>query len=152
MDVPTHRILAMDIGDTFVGLAMTTGVGDAVEPLFTLRRTKLKEDAKNIARLLRKHQVAELVAGLPRNMDGTEGKQALAARAFGDAVAAASGMQVVYFDERLTTQEAHQRLNQSGYGTGNRKLVLDQVAAIVLLESYLAERSYLEARLRPPVV
>lgn len=146
------RTLAIDIGDTFVGLAMTDRLGVTIEPLFTLRRTRLKDDAKNIARLVRKHEITEIVAGLPLNMDGTEGKRALASREFADAVAQAAGIAVVYFDERLTTREAHERLNQAGYGTQNRKEVLDQVAAVVLLESYLAEKVYRAARETPPVV
>lgn len=144
------RILAMDIGDSFVGLAMTSGLAGLVEPLFTLRRTRLKDDAKNLARLVRKHRATTVIAGLPRNMDGSEGPQAQVAREFVAAVEQALGFSIVLVDERLTTREAHERLNQSGYGTRDRKQVLDQVAAVILLESYLAEMQYRAARNTPP--
>lgn len=143
----THpRILAVDIGDKFVGLAMTDGLGITVQPLFTLRRGKLKDDAKSIARTVKKHGIEEIVAGLPLHMEGQEGKQAVVAREFAEAVAQVTGLGVHFFDERLTTREAHHRLNEAEYGTKDRKKVLDQVAAVVLLESYLAERAYREAR------
>jgi len=140
------RLLGLDVGDKFVGVAMTDGLGVMVQPVLTMRRGRLKDDVKSVARLVRRFEIAEIVVGLPLHLSGEVGKQALRATEFADAVREGVGVPVVLFDERLTTREAHTRLDAAGFGTKDRKSVLDQVAAVILLESYLAEKVYREAR------
>ena len=139
-------MLGLDVGEKFVGVAMTDGVGVLVLPVLTMRRGRLKDDVKSVARLVRRFEIVQIVVGLPLHLSGEAGRQALLVMEFADAVREGVGVPVVMFDERLTTREAHTRLDAAGFGTKGRKVVLDQVAAVILLESYLAEQGYREAR------
>jgi putative Holliday junction resolvase len=89
-----------------------------------------------VARLARVEGASRVVLGLPRNMDGSEGAQAAAARRFGDALAAA-GLEVVYVDERLSTWQARSDLETTGRATTRRSGEVDSAAAAVILQDYL---------------
>src|SRR6185437_13475894 len=105
-------ILALDVGDKRIGLAITDPLGLTAQPLFTLHRTTLRADLKAIARFIRQHNVTTLVVGNPLHADGTRSTQAAKAQAF------AKSLQVEHptlthhlLDERLTTREAHELLD-----------------------------------------
>ena len=143
------RILALDVGERRIGLAISDELGYTAQPLFTLHRTRLREDLKSIARVLRKHaRVEEIVVGNPLYMSGDVSPQALRAQAFADAVRAEFALPVVMWDERLTTTEAHRHLDAMGHsrapGAGGvaRKNIIDQVAAVLILEAYLEARRH----------
>jgi len=144
------RILALDVGDKRIGLAITDPLGLTAQPLFTLHRTTLRADLKAIARFLRQHQVTTVVVGNPLHADGTPSAQAAKAQAFAAALEREHpGLEHHLLDERLTTREAHELLDAAGRaprsgGAGSRvsrKELIDQVAATLLLESFLARRS-----------
>ena len=149
--MPHTRTLALDIGDRRIGLAITDPLGLTAQPLFTLHRTTLRADLKAIARFIRQHKVEALVVGNPLHADGTPSPQAAKAQAFARALKEAHPSLVHHFlDERLTTHDAHALLNLSGHtppsadrSTGrstrlDRKDIIDQVAATLLLESFLS--------------
>lgn len=140
-----ERILALDVGDRRIGLAITDALGLTAQPLFTLHRTTLRADLKAIARFIRQHGVTTVVVGNPLNADGTQSKQAAKAQAFAKALAAEHpGVRHHLLDERLTTREAHELLDAAGRGAGgaasriSRKERIDQVAATLLLEAFLS--------------
>ena len=144
------RILALDVGDRRIGLAITDPLGLTAQPLFTVHRTTLRADLKAIARFIRQHNVATLVVGNPLHADGTESKQAAKAQAFARALAAEHpALEHHLLDERLTTREAHELLDAAGRAPRSagpasrisRKKLIDQVAATLLLESFLAQRA-----------
>ncbi|HSU19491.1 MAG TPA: Holliday junction resolvase RuvX [Acidobacteriaceae bacterium] len=144
------RILALDVGDRRIGLAITDPLGLTAQPLFTVHRSTLNADLKAIARFIRKHEVAEVVVGNPLHADGTPSPQAAKAQAFAKALAAGHpDLQHHLLDERLTTREAHELLDAAGrapHSPGpasrlDRKEIIDQVAATLLLESFLAQRN-----------
>lgn len=144
------RILALDVGDRRIGLAITDPLGLTAQPLFTVHRSTLKADLKAIARFIRKHEVAEVVVGNPLHADGTPSPQAAKAQTFARALAAAHpDLQHHLLDERLTTREAHELLDGAGRvprSAGpasrlDRKEIIDQVAAALLLEAFLARRN-----------
>lgn len=148
MDSP--RILALDVGDKRIGLAITDPLGLTAQPLFTLHRTTLRADLKAIARFIRQHNVAMLVVGNPLHADGTPSSQAAKAQAFAKALEAEHPTLTHHLlDERLTTREAHELLDLAGKAPGSagpasrisRKERIDQVAATLLLESFLARLS-----------
>ena len=91
-----------------------------------------------IQRLIAEHGVQLLVLGYPRNMDGTEGPRAKKCAAFGALLRQATGLEVILWDERRTTIEAHQILNEGNYHGKKRKNTVDAVAASLILEGYLA--------------
>ena len=134
------RILGLDIGDRRVGVALSDAFGMTAQPLLTLVRKNLRQDVKNLARLVRRHAVAEIVAGNPLYMSGDQSPQAAKAQAFAEAVREESGLTVHLWDERLSTTEAHRHLSDLGHAARGRKRIIDQVAAVLILQSFLDRR------------
>ena len=146
----SQRILALDVGDKRIGLAITDPLGLTAQPLFTLHRTTVRADLKAIARFIRQHHVTALVVGNPLHADGMPGAQAAKAQAFAKALEAEHPALTHHLlDERLTTREAHELLDLAGRSPRSagqasrvsRKELIDQVAAMLLLESFLAQKS-----------
>src|SRR5581483_7347747 len=152
-----ERILALDVGDKRIGLAITDALGITAQPLFTLRRATLRADLRAIARFIRQREVGIVVVGNPLNADGTESRQAAKAQAFAKALEAEHPeLEHHLLDERLTTREAHELLDAAGRAPrlagpasrGSRKEmrvsrteIIDQVAATLLLEAFLSLRA-----------
>ena len=95
---------------------------------------------EEICRLVRENSVGEIVVGLPKNMDGTEGVRAQMCREFALQLQERTGLPVAHWDERRTTVEAHNILSQHNYHGKKRKNTVDAVAASLILEGYLAFR------------
>jgi putative Holliday junction resolvase len=133
------RILGVDPGSRRIGLALSDEEGRIALPLDTLVRSG--EDAAGAVAERARHEGArEIVIGLPLEMDGTDGPAAKRARRFAAAVERASGVHVVLWDERLTTVVAERALREAGVKGADRKRVVDQAAATVLLQGYLDAR------------
>jgi putative Holliday junction resolvase len=155
MDIPPVnlpiRIAAFDVGDKRIGIAVTDPLGNA-QPLLTLYRKTPRADLKSIGRLLRKHEVAEAVVGNPLNMSSEAGPRALKSEAFAEQLRAEFGLPVHLMDERLTTWQAHQLLDETGRGRRSvedrreRRKIIDQVAAVLILEAFLEARAITAAR------
>jgi len=142
-----RRIAAFDVGDKRIGVAVTDALGYTAQPLLTIYRKTPHLDMKSIGRILRKHEIAEAVVGHPVNMSGEAGPRARKAEEFAEQLRAQFAIPVHLADERLTTWEAHQLLDQSGHARGpERRRVIDQVAAVLILESFLEARANREAR------
>jgi putative Holliday junction resolvase len=143
---PVARIVAFDVGDKRIGVAVSDALGNA-QPLLTIFRKTPKADLKSIGRILRKHEVAEAVVGHPLNMSGEVGSRARKAQEFAEQLRAEFGIPVHLVDERLTTWEAHQLLDETAgrrrtvADRRERSRVIDQVAAVLILESFLAARA-----------
>jgi putative Holliday junction resolvase len=145
------RIAAFDVGDRRIGVAVSDPLGLTAQPVFTLHRTSRRADLKAIARLLRKHHVAEAVVGNPLYMSGDQSPQAAKAQAFAEDLRAEFALTVHLWDERLSTTQAHRHLDDAGHAaydrkTGGRKNIIDQVAAVLILQSWLDARSARLAR------
>ncbi|HEX6139306.1 MAG TPA: Holliday junction resolvase RuvX [Candidatus Limnocylindria bacterium] len=137
------RSIGLDHGSRRIGVAVgdsETGLAFARD---ALRRGRSAEaDVAAVLALARREGAGEAIVGLPRNMDGTEGPQAAAARRFGDRLAAA-GLAVRYVDERLTTWQAGEQLAEGGRRPDRRSGELDSAAARLILQEYLdAQRSH----------
>jgi putative Holliday junction resolvase len=141
-----RRVMAFDVGDRRIGIAVSDSLGNA-QPLLTLYRKTPRADLKSIGRLLRKHAVAEAVVGNPLNMSGEVGPRARKAQQFAEQLHAELGIPVHLIDERLTTWEAHQLLDEAGHSRRGasarqkRKQIIDQVAAVLILQSFLDARA-----------
>jgi putative Holliday junction resolvase len=146
------RILGFDVGERRIGLALSDPLGYTAQPLFTLHRTRLRDDLKSIARVLRKHgPIAEAVVGNPLYMSGDESPQAARAQSFAQSLRDRFQITVHLWDERLTA-EAHRHLDALGHsrapnseGVG-RKNIIDQVAAVLILQAFLEARANEKAR------
>lgn len=134
------RIMGLDVGDRRIGVAVSDALGLTAQPVLTLTRTNRKQDLKSIQRLIRRHGCAALVVGNPLYMSGDQSPQAAKAQAFAQMLREETGLPVHLWDERLTTTEAHRHLHAAGRAGSEHKAVVDQVAAVLILESWLAAR------------
>ena len=126
------RIAALDVGDARIGVAVSDGV---------VRRQGGTRDLDAIARLIGPYEPERVVVGLPLNMDGSEGPRALKTRRFAERLGEHTGLPIELWDERLTTVEAQEILRETGVRSRGRRGLVDEVAAAVILRSYLAGRS-----------
>ncbi len=135
------RILGFDVGDRRIGLAISDPLGYTAQPLFTLRRAGKRADLKSVGRVLRKHGVREAVVGNPLYMSGDQSPQAAKAQAFAEELRTEFRITVHLWDERLTTTQAHRVLDDAGHAATGRKGIIDQVAAVLILQSFLEARA-----------
>jgi putative Holliday junction resolvase len=147
--VPHPRTLALDVGDRRIGIAITDALGITAQPLFTLRRTSQRADLKAVARFIRQHKVEVVIVGNPLHADGSHSPQSEKSKSFSEALReffAPTHPNVSFHlvDERLTTLDAHALLDEakakkisSKSSRLARTETIDQVAAVLLLESFL---------------
>jgi len=137
---PKGRILALDLGKKRIGLALSDPLGITAQGLPTLQRTNIREDLAALAHLIAEREVTLLLIGNPLHMSGKEGRQTGFAREFGERIGQKTGIEVQFWDERLTTVEANRVLRESGISIEKRARAVDRLAAVILLESYLDRR------------
>ncbi len=142
------RVLAIDLGAKRLGLAMSDPLRIAAQGLPTAERRNRRENMNYLKSLAKRHEVSLIVVGHPINMDGSEGAQALAAREFAQRLRQHVGdpvREVRLWDERLTSVQANRVLRESGLSPAERAKAVDEVSAVLLLESFLdAERDKAE--------
>ena len=131
------RIMGVDYGDARTGIAMSDLLCSIVGSTTVIHSRNDEKTIAAICDLIRDNQVGELVMGLPKNMNGTEGPRAELCRAFAAKLEEATGLKVTLWDERRTTVEAHNILSQHNYHGKKRKNTVDAVAASLILEGYL---------------
>ena len=134
------RIMGIDYGDARTGVAISDLLCSIVGSTMVIPSRNQEKAIADIVRIAKEQEVGEIVVGLPKNMDGTEGERAQLCREFGEKVADATGLPVHMWDERRTTVEAHNILSQHNYHGQKRKNTVDAVAASLILEGYLAFR------------
>ena len=132
------RILAFDVGEKRIGVAVSDPLGITAQGIETYHRTEdLEQDVAHLIKLANGYKPVKIVFGLPRNMDGSYGFQAQITREFADAVLAKWDGDHAFQDERLTTASARRVLIEADISRDKRKQVIDKVAAVVILQSYL---------------
>lgn len=132
------RVLAIDYGDARTGIAISDALGMIIGQTTVIHSRNPQKTAQEIAALMRQSGAERLVMGFPRNMDGSEGPRAELYREFAALVGEVCNTEVVLWDERRTTVEAHQILSDCNYHGKRRKNTVDAVAASLILEGYLA--------------
>lgn len=134
------RIMGIDYGDARTGVALSDLLCSIVGSTCVVPSRNKEKLMADIVRIAKENTVTTVVVGLPKNMDGSEGPRAELCREFAEQVKAATGLEVVLWDERRTTVEAHNILSASNYHGQKRKNTVDAVAASLILEGYLAFR------------
>jgi len=129
--------MGLDVGDRRVGVAVSDAMGLTAQPVMTLVRSNRRQDMRSLLRLIRKFECTQIVVGNPLYMSGDQSPQASKAQAFAEILREETGMPVHLWDERLTTTEAHRHLHASGLPGSQHKKVVDQVAAVLILQGYL---------------
>ena len=134
------RILAIDFGARNMGFAVTDELGMTAQGLPTYRRGNKKADFDHLRRIIRQYGVTEIVMGLPLRMSGQEGIQAEKVQLFAGGLRAKFKLPVHLFDERLTSVEANRVLRETEMSIRRRAEVVDQLAAVLILQSFLEFR------------
>ncbi|MBI1949823.1 MAG: Holliday junction resolvase RuvX [Acidobacteria bacterium] len=134
------RTLAFDCGDRRIGIALSDPMGIVARPLMTLTRTTWPRDLERIHAIIREHEVRRIVVGLPLDMDGSRGVRARMTESFIERIQGATGLPVIPWDERLTTVQAERILISGDVRRARRRHVVDQVAAVIVLQAYLDSR------------
>jgi len=139
-DQPVSRTLALDFGSKTIGLAVTDELGLTAQGLPTLRRTNKRNDFDHLRRTIKQYGVTELVMGLPLRLSGDTGTQSDKVEAFAEELRKRFKLPVHLFDERLTSVEANRVLRESEMSIRRRAEVVDQLAAVLILQAFLEAR------------
>lgn len=134
------RILGLDYGSKTVGVAVSDLLGMTAQPVETVTRkeeNKLRKTCARIEELIQEYGVTKIVLGLPKHMNDEIGERAEKAIAFGEMLKRRTGLEIILWDERLTTVEAEQTLIECNVRREDRKKYIDQVAAVFILQGYL---------------
>lgn len=107
------RLLALDVGDKRIGVAVSDATGMLVSPVETVHRKNSKLDVARICKLVEQSEAAAIVVGLPKNMDGTEGEQAAKVRSFAKKLMRETGLEVHFEDERLSSFTATEQIGRA---------------------------------------
>jgi putative Holliday junction resolvase len=134
------RILGLDYGDRRVGVALSDPFGWTAQGLEMIERKREGDDFRRIAALVKEHEVDSIVVGLPKNMNGTIGPRGEICMAFAEELRQTLSLPVHLWDERLTTVAATRTLIEADVSRRKRKLVVDKMAAALLLQNYLDSR------------
>lgn len=131
-------ILSVDYGDVRTGIAVCDRMQLLASPVTVINQSYEPKVIAQIRELAIKHGAERIVVGLPKNMDGSEGERAQKCKAFAGRLSEETGIEMVMWDERLTTVSAHRALNVTNVTGKKRKDVVDAVSAVMILEDYLA--------------
>jgi putative Holliday junction resolvase len=136
----TGRVMALDVGKARIGVALSDPLGYTAQPLLTIWRKGRGEDLRSLMRLIRRHEVTEIVVGKPLHMSGDVSPWAAKVQEFAEEIGARSGVPVHLWDERLSSVAAHEILDEAGHDRRDRKRIIDQVAAVVILRDWMQAR------------
>lgn len=137
-----ERLLGVDLGDVRIGLALSDLLALTAQPLEAIQVVGPRRDAQRIEEAVREHGVRTVVVGLPLRLSGEEGERCTAAREFAERLRRRlEGVDVLLWDERMTTVQAERTLVSGGASRRKRREKIDSLAAVLILQSYLDTRS-----------
>jgi len=146
------RVMALDVGDKTIGVAVSDALLLTAQSRPTIRRKDLTSDVETLRRLAMENEVHEIVVGQPFHMNGKESPQSQKVARFVDELHKVLDLPVTFWDERLTSFEAEQHLEQMGLNWRQRREQVDKIAAMIILQNYLDSRPGAErepGRLKP---
>ena len=131
------RVLALDIGEVRCGIAVSDPAGRVASPVCVLPTSEVISSAKSFQRVLEDWEPELLVIGLPRSLDGEEGKQAQHIRTCAETISTSCGLPYRFVDERLSSKEAKRSLHDLGYDEKRMRGKVDMIAASLFLQTWL---------------
>ena len=137
----SHRVLALDVGNRRIGLAVTDDLGVTAQGLRTLVRTSQRRDLETLRKIERKYKITEIVMGRPVHMSGEASAQSEKVERFARELGEAVELPIHFYDERLTSWEAHELLDREGLSREEKKGKVDQIAATLILQGYLQSKN-----------
>ena len=135
-----ERLMGLDFGSKTVGVALSDPTGLIASPLEIIEREredKLRKTFSRIEELIEEYKVTKIVLGLPLNMDSSEGERVRKTQEFKEALERRTGLEIVFWDERLSTVEAHDIMTEAGVKGIDRKRYVDKIAASIILQGYM---------------
>lgn len=136
------RILGIDYGDARTGIAVSDPMGWTAQGVLTINeRNNPEKVSEKVLELIKEYSPAEIVVGLPKNMDGSQGFRTDATKKFAEILKSKTEIPIIFWDERLTTVAAARTLNETNVRGNKRKQVIDTVAATYILQGYLDKRA-----------
>ncbi|MDO5715883.1 MAG: Holliday junction resolvase RuvX [Tissierellia bacterium] len=132
-----NKILGLDIGDRWIGVAISDKTQMIAQPLTTIKRQSNKQAYEDIHKIMKDEKIEKVVVGLPKNMNNTLGPQSEKVKKFADKLGNKYRVQIIYVDERMTTLMAEQDLIKGSVRRENRKKYIDKIAAAYILRTYL---------------
>ena len=134
------RVMALDVGDKKIGVSISDALLLTAQSRPTLRRRNLDSDIEILRRLAMENEVHEIVVGQPLHLDGRESPQSRKVADFAEKLKMVLDLPIVFWDERLTSFEAEQHLEQMGLRWRQRRQEIDKIAAMIILQNYLDSR------------
>ncbi|TCO79076.1 Holliday junction resolvase RuvX [Marinisporobacter balticus] len=131
------RTMGLDVGDRTIGVAVSDAMGLTAQGIETIRRTNKKEDYKRLEEIIKEKVVTKIIVGLPKNMDGTIGSQGKKVLQFVEDLKKRFTIEMILWDERLTSVAAEKTLISADVSRKKRKKVIDMLAATYILQGYL---------------
>ena len=134
------RIIGLDYGTKTVGVALSDALGITAQPVETITRkeeNKLRKTYARIEAIIEENDVEKIVVGLPKNMNNTVGERAIACEEFAKNLERRTGLEVIMWDERLSTVSAHKAMMEAGIRREDRGNYVDSIAAAIILQGYL---------------
>lgn len=135
------RILALDIGSRTIGVACSDALHLTAQGIETIRRTSHANDFNRLSEIIKEYEVTKIVVGLPKHMNGTEGDRVEKTKQFVEKMQEVIDLPVEYADERLSTMMAQRSLIEADVSRKKRKGVVDKLAAVFILQTYLDRQS-----------
>jgi putative Holliday junction resolvase len=137
---PRPRVLGLDVGSKTIGIAISDPLGFTAQGLETIRRKNKRRDFEQLGRLIQHYAVSEIVVGYPLRLSGVEGKQSVKMQAFAEELRNRFGLPVHLWDERLTSMQANRVLREAELSIKKRGEVVDRLAAMLILQSWMESR------------
>ncbi|OLE75223.1 MAG: Holliday junction DNA helicase RuvA [Acidobacteria bacterium 13_1_20CM_2_57_8] len=134
------RVMALDVGDKTIGIAISDALLLTAQPRPTIRRKDVKTDLEALRRLTEENEVHEIVVGQPLHMSGHQSPQSEKVARFAEQIHKVLDIPVVFWDERLTSFAAEQHLEEMGLNWRKRREQVDKIAAMIILQNYLDSR------------
>ncbi|MDO5725525.1 MAG: Holliday junction resolvase RuvX [Tissierellia bacterium] len=135
-----ERILGLDVGDVRIGVSVSDPIGIMALGVDTINRTSNKYAYEEIENYIKQYNVNKIVVGMPYNMDGSLSEQGEKIKKFATKLGNKTGIDIIYFDERLTSKSAERILIEGDIKRANRKKYIDKIAATIILQTYLDSR------------
>ncbi|HHV10288.1 MAG TPA: Holliday junction resolvase RuvX [Clostridiales bacterium] len=142
-----ERIMGLDYGSVTVGVAISDALlltAQGVEVIHRKQENKLRQTLARIEQLITEYQVGRIVIGYPKHLNNTIGERAIKSEEFAEKLRIRTGLEVVLWDERLTTVAAHQVLSQTKLKHEEKAKVVDKLAAVLILQGYLDQLNFLK--------
>ena len=135
------RIMGLDIGDKTIGVAVSDIMGITAQGVKTIRRESKKKDIEELKNIIKERQVNKIVSGLPKNMNGTLAPLGEKVIKFCDLIKEETGLEIEFWDERLTTVAAHKAMLEADLSREKRSKIVDKIAAVYILQGYLDNKN-----------